>query len=640
MIKEKLIKSISYLVVSLAMLSMLRVVLLVIYPDDFNTLDLSELLLSLFTGIRVDLISILTFVSPFVILIFLPFGFTNSKLVSRIVGYGWYIVLASIIFIILADIIYFEHVHRHIGNEITAMANDTHVIIDMIIEYKFLLLLYIFLLIALFYIFIKVINRDFKYSPAGGIIKNTFLFFIVLIFMVVLIRGKIVGKPFSMTDAFVVNKTASGNLALNGFYTLYRTISKKKTIYNFYPEKDALKITRKLLSSSRFKYTDSEFPLQRSILKKQKSLKHNVVIILLESWSSKFVDSFGDNSLKVTPHFDKIVKSGIKFPNFYANGQRSIAGITAILTGIPVLEGFSYLGSGLELSNMGYLGDLAKQNGYSTMAMQSSKRGSFRVDTIAKISGFDEFYGAEDMENIGDEDITKKPRFGTWDGNMFHFLNTKLSHLKEPFLSFAFTATTHIPFVSPGKKWEVYPHDTKNILGFLNTLKYADEKLGLFMQNARKEPWFDNTIFIFLADHTIGFGNDTEMLKGTNIKIKNHELENMKIPLVIYAPKIFKPSINTTIGSQADIIPTLIDMLNWHGRFSTLSNSLFSPIDEQFAMFSLGQTIGMVNRSGYIKHTLNKKLELTGDNTLEKKILASYQIVDMLLRTNTWSKTK
>jgi len=270
--------------------------------------------------------------------------------------------------------------------------------------------------------------------------------------------------------------------------------------------------------------------------------------------------------------------------------------------------------------------------------MQSSKRGSFRVDSITKMAGFDDYYGAEDMPLIGDEDKNSKPRFGTWDGNMYDLLHKKLSVQKEPFLSFAFTSTTHTPFYSPGKKWEAYEHNNKNLFGYLNTLKYADDKLGLFMEKARQEPWFDNTIFIFMADHTIGFGNDSAMFKGTDIKIENRDLEEMRIPLVIYAPKIFKAKTIETIGSQADIIPTLAELLKWEGSFSTLSNSIVSPKKEGFAIFNSGQTIGMIDATGYIKHTLEKRLELTGEETLEKDLLSIYQTGSSLLRTNRFYK--
>ncbi|HIP55900.1 MAG TPA: LTA synthase family protein [Arcobacter sp.] len=634
MIKEKIYKYIYLMIISLTILTLLRLILFVSYESDFSSLTTMEVIYSFLTGIRVDIVSITTSIGILVLLLFAPFKFTDNKLFLKVIYYSWFFVFSIICFIIIADIIYFQYVHRHMGNEVLAMNKDDNLlIIDMIIEYKYIMLSYLIAMYIVFKLFSNIINKEFP-TQSLGYAKRFGIFLLVLIFIVANIRGKLTGKPFSIADAFVINKIASGNLALNGFYTFYRTISKKQKLYKFYPYKEALSTTKGLLKSNKFKFIDDKYPLQRQYIQKEKVKKHNVVIILLESWSSKYIDSFGNNNLKVTPNFDYLSKNGISFPNFYANGQRSIEGITAIYTGIPVLTEFHSLGKGLELSNLSYIGNIAKANNYSTIAMQSSKGSSFRVGEISKIAGFDEYYGAEDMPLLGDEDKNKKPKFGTWDGNMFKFLNFKLKTMKEPFLSFAFTATTHAPFVSPGQRWEPYPHDKINIFGFLNTLNYSDDMLGEFMESAKKEPWFDNTIFILTADHTIGFGNDKNMFKNTNIKIENRDLENQRIPLVIYAPKILKPKIIKKIGSQVDIIPTIIDLLSWNASIGTLSNSLFDDSSNGFVLFSNSQYFGMVDNSGYVTHNLKNKLESTSNENIEKKALSIYQVSSKLLRAN------
>ena len=636
-VSTKLIKIVYYLGLSLLVLSLIRLSLWLIFADDFSSLTTQEVLLSFWTGLRIDLITITTFSSLLILLALLPFKFTDHHRYQKIIGYLWYLLLIIIVFVLLSDMVYFQYVHRHIGHEVTAMTNDTHVIVDMLFEYKLLLLFYALLSFGIFYIFRKIISSK-STDNDSSILKRSAILLAVIVLVFLSIRGKVEGKSFSMADAFVVNKTASGNLALNGFFTLYRTISKQQKVYTFYPEDVALETAKEVLGSQKFHFTDKDYPLLRekkTIYKKEQ--QPNVVICFLESWSAKYVDSFGHNNVQVTPYFDKLTSEGLLFSNFYANGQRSIEGITALLTGIPPLKGFNYLGSGLELSNLSYLGTLAKENGYSTLSMQSSKRGSFRMDSISKMSGFNSYYGSEDMSWSGDEEKNVKPKFGTWDGNMYRLLFQKLSTQKEPFLSFSFTSTTHAPFISPGKKWEMYEHDTTNIFGYLNTLKYADEQLGLFMEKAKKEPWFESTIFIFMADHTIGFGDDSSLFENTNINIKNRTLEEMRIPLLIYGPKFFSHEVIDTIGSQADIIPTLMDILEWKGSFSTLSHSLFSPHDEQFVLFNAGETLGMINQSGYIKHTLEKRLELTGDATLEKKLLSIYQISSKYLQKNKWA---
>lgn len=221
---------------------------------------------------------------------------------------------------------------------------------------------------------------------------------------------------------------------------------------------------------------------------------------MIESLSAKYVDELAKNSFNVTPTLDKLAQEGQIFTNFYANGQRSQEGITSIYTGLTQPAGFENLGEGLELYNPSYLGDMANKNGYSTLAMQSSDRGSFRVDKLSSLAGFKQYYGAEDIKQTGEE--SGQPNYGAWDGNGFRLLSSKLKTMKEPFMGFFFTASTHSPYYSPGKKWEKYPHDTYSENGYLNTLNYVDDQIKEFMESSKKEPWFNRTIFIFTADHT------------------------------------------------------------------------------------------------------------------------------------------
>jgi phosphoglycerol transferase MdoB-like AlkP superfamily enzyme len=222
---------------------------------------------------------------------------------------------------------------------------------------------------------------------------------------------------------------------------------------------------------------------------------------------------------------------------------------------------------------------------------------------------------------------------------MLDFYAQKIDTLQEPFLAFTFTSSTHPPFVSPGKKWEKYPHDAKSIYGFFNTLFYADEALGRFMEHAKKQSWYEKTVFVFLADHTLGYGSDSEMSKGLAPQNKERALENMRIPLVIYAPKIF-PQARTisSIGSQADIFPTLASFLGWKGSVSTLGNSLFSDSRKDFALFRNGNILGYVTQQGYIKHTLQQELENTIGKDANKDMLSIYQSINQLLLENKFAE--
>src|SRR5699024_4775965 len=270
----------------------------------------------------------------------------------------------------------------------------------------------------------------------------------------------------------------------------------------------------------------ADVDLQHLFLKqftKNAPSQHNIVIFLLESWSQAYVDSLSNSNYGATPFFDSIVENSLVFEQAYAAAQRSIQGVQAVLTSIPVLPGQPALGDGLELVSMPRIGRMSAAYGYHNIMVQSSNRRSFHLDAIANALGFDEYYGKQDIPLIK-KYPQDTPRFG-WDYDTLQFFKTRLDQAHKgntPFFGFVFTGTTHEPFPNPGQEFLLYPHDPQTEFGFLNTLRYADWSLEQFMLSAKTEPWFNNTIFIFIADHTMRASNTTD------------PRQLFRIPLVIY----------------------------------------------------------------------------------------------------------
>ncbi len=638
-----------YLGIALLVFSTFRLAILLTYPEDFDNLSANEILLSFITGFRVDLITILTFGSPLLLLMIFPNTLLNHKTLQSGFALLFYLFIVSCAAALYGDYLYFEHVQRHTSNEIFYLeGGDASVVVESLKQNwpgVLLLLVFFGLLLSL----TLKIEHKFNY-PLIFTIKNFAVFVIVFILMAVAIRGTLQGKPFGIINAFSSAKAESGHLALNGIYSVYRSSARDGKVAQFMDDGQALKITTALLQDDIFEFADENYPLQRQLTESKLNTPDfpqfknaNVVIFLLEGWSALYVDSFSNVGFKATPHFDALTQDGLKFTNFFSNGQRSIDGITALFTGIPRVAGINRLGSGLEVAHVSFLGDLAKQNGYQTLAMQSSKRSSFRLDSICQLAGFDTYYGAEDIPQLGLETSGLQPYFGTWDNNTFQFFLTQVNQMTaqsdteqaQPFLAFVFSATTHTPFISPGKEWEIYPHDDDDMYGYLNTLYYADAALGRFMESAKQQSWYDNTVFIFMADHTVGFGQE-EFLK--DFKTPERELENMRIPLLVYAPALLQAGISEQSASQTDIMPSLVHLLSWKGSFSSVSNSLFTD-SSRFSLLEQGPVITYVKQDAYLQHNLDKTLGSTfKTKTQEKELLAIYQVVTTLLKKNIFYK--
>ena len=615
----------------------IRVTLYNFYIDDFSNLTTSEFYASLFMGFRVDMITIFTFSSIFILALL----FIKKPKIRAKVALVWAAILNIIFILSFSDLLYYDYIHRHISNEIFNLGDDMDIIFGMAFGS---MLPYTLSAIIISIIFLSVVYRLFS-SRLDNFISGKKLVALTIITILVLfigIRNNIGGKSFGSSDAYAVNKVSSGNLALNGFFTIYRT-AKKTFKHNLIALDEAILTTQDALRTKNAPFIDKEYPLLRQYKPKKKE-KYNVVIVLLESFGAEHIDGFTHyKELNVTPYFKRLSNEGLKFTNFYSNGYRSIFGITSIFTGVTIPAGAQYLGKGLELSNLSYLGSVAKANGYSTISMQASNKRSYRVDAVSALAGFDEYYGAQDMPNVEEVDEGREPLTGTYDFNMLDFYHKKLNKMQEPFLGFAFTDSTHSDFHLPSKKYERYPHDLKNYNGSLNAYIYADDSIRRFMEGVKKEPWFDRTIFIFTSDH--GGGNALNSLAK---KYRPNDkalasIEHFRIPLIIYAPKIFKHREIKTLGGHNDIFPTIVDMLGWKADITTMGSSLFDKdVNKRFVYFYAGNLIGLITNSGYIKYNFKDIVEKLGsDEEIQKmkKLLFSVDTAEaQLLEKNRWAK--
>ncbi len=632
--KNRYTQVISALLLSYLLFFLVRVFFYFLYFDYFSELTYYEAFLSFIMGFRVDTAEIFTFTSLIWLALLLPFYFTLNKTYRVTLGALWGIIIASIVFFNIGDSLYFGFVNRHLSDELNLIGSDVAILFHMAMDYYFYqTIVSTFVFFVIIYLFIKLFSAQLEKE----IIKQRewVNIFLLIIIAFVGIRGKVTDISFAISDAFAVNKLASGNLALNGFFCYYRSGDRSSVNHEGIEFNQAIKTIKSNLSSQKTLYANEDFPLMRAYSDPVKQ-NYNVVIVLIESFSAPYLDALSHNNYGVTPTLDKMAKDGLMFTDFYANGQRSSEAVTSIYTGIVQPYGFESLGGGLELYKPSYMGIIAEENGYSTLAMQSGDRGSFRVDKISSLAGFTQYYGAEDYPQTGKEEYEAIE--DSWDGDMLRFYSSKLHTMKEPFISFAFTATTHAPYYSPGEKWQKFPHNTNSENGFLNNIYYVDTQIKEFMQRSKKEPWFDRTIFIFTADHTnhAKLSNQKEVANAKSIL-----LPEFHIPLIIYAPKIFEAKVINKVGSQVDILTTIMDYLGWNSNFTSISNSLFDEsVQKRVAFVRKGSTIALTDGQSVVNYNFNTFLDGEGNSTkeLEKLLLSIDTAQAKLLKTSKWMK--
>ena len=614
--KTKIFFALSVLLITLISFDLGRIYLLIKYSNIF-TLTSIQILKTFLFSIKFDL-SIMTmfYCVPFVML-FLPIkSIKYYKLVISVIWVMFFIMLI----IMIGDLIYFQESKAHITEELFLALSDFRFIIKYSLTKYWVALISLILFVYLFHILSVKAFKNF-YNPKK----------------VLMIKGNISGMTLGIVDVYkITNNIQEVNLILNGVFTgAHAFVKNETTLKNNTDINNSYEIIKKYLLSENEQFINDNYPLMRNVKKQYLTQNYNVCIVLLEGWSFKHIDSLSNTNYGVTPYFDKIVSESIVFNNAYAVGTRSMFGLYAIFAGLPLIPGFIAENSsytyGLELKNMFSIVDIFNGKGYYTAYMQTSPIDSNKFFGVMAKTNF------RMKETFSEDSIPvcmkyKEKAFYGYDYDLCMFMDEKISKLKKDtsFFILGFTGSTHIPFTQTTDEFEKYPRTTEENK-YLNSLYYADYSIGALIEKAKQKGWFDNTIFIFVADHV---PNGIE--QGNSVKDKFH------IPFVIYAPKIFKPQeINYTV-SQLDIIPTLAHLFSENLNFTALGTNALDENANHCAFLCEGNNIAIIEDDNFMRHNRQSVLETNVEKDsdaykkLEEKLLSFDKVVSDSFKYNKW----
>lgn len=623
--------SVGIVLFALLLFTAFRLALFVFHHATFASLSSGEVCSAFLNGLRFDLAVIALFLGPVILLFNLPVN--SVRYVKSCVLFLAFELMVMAGFLV-ADLIYFPYVKRHIAEEILQISADW----GFVLSYMFTkALLPVLLLFALLFIAAVFVHKIFKYRyifdpyyAKGELVKLV----LCILFILLGIRGHLgLGKPIGIADVYqYAASPAAAALTLNGVFTAYQVGRKGSVdIRNDYPAREAIAHTQKLLLSDTEVVPDEKYPLMRQPLKARAAKPLNIFIVLLEGWHPYYVDGLSDNHFGVTPVFDQIIKDGVNFTNAYAVGLRSMFGFAGVLASVPLVPGLPMFGYGLELTSFFRLPGALADAGYCTFFAQTSHRDSYRLCALASYLGAQGSYGFEDMKQL--LPYKDKAPFGyDYDGLMFSADQVQKCQGK-PFMGMLFTGITHAPFARTLDRFEKYKGNTWDD-GFKNTLYYADWSIGQLLERAKEEGWFDNTVFVFVADHTSG-GPDSDSL-----------YNKFRIPLVLYAPKLLKPRQIDYVVSQLDIVPTLYNLVGLNVPYSALGRDMLdaSRPQERAALVSEGVNIGLITQDGALRHTrqailsVEKRTEKFDEKKAEDTLLSLDKTAYVLLKNNTWYK--
>lgn len=338
-------------------------------------------------------------------------------------------------------------------------------------------------------------------------------------------------------------------LASNGPYQFFAAFRNNELDYpQFYstrPQAEVAQQLREELREPNARFLSQEpMDIRRQIDNPGRLQRRNVVLVTIESLSAKYLGSFGDTR-GLTPHLDRLRQQSLFFSNCYATGTRTDRGLEAISLSIPPTPGRSIVKRIGRESGFASLGQQFQALGYDS-AFVYGGRGYFdNMNAFFSGNG----YRVVDQSSVAEQDIHFKNAWGMSDEDLYA-QTLKLADADHaagtPFFLQLMTTSNHRPYTYPAGRIDIPSGDGRE-----GAVQYTDYAIGEFLRQAQGKPWFANTLFVFVADHTAGSAGREDL-----------PVANYHIPLFIYAPGLIAPREFAGLTSQIDLAPTLLGLLN------------------------------------------------------------------------------
>ena len=435
------------------------------------------------------------------------------------------------------------------------------------------LLLLIFVAFAALFIFIykKYFSDLIDKRQAKMYIFDILFSAFLLALLFVPIRGGIQKIPMNQSDVYFSEKLFADHSAINLPWNILFSILNKnneKNPFDYYPEKQS-----ETLVNSLYKTGSLKIP---SILSVEKP---NIIIIILESYTAKWVGCLGGVQ-GVTPNLDKIAADGLLFTNIYAAGDRSEKGQVAVLSGYPNQAINSIIKTPDKTRQLPSINQELEKAGYNSSYTYGGEL------EFANIKSYLIHIGIERLVDKYSFPVAQRTTsWGVHDQYVFDRFGEDLKKEKQPFFAALFSLSSHEPYDVPMK-----PHfpGTDETTLFKNSIYYTDSIIGDFIVKSKMEPWWQNTLVVFVADHGHPLpGHDP-----------NDRPSKFRIPLIFSGGALKTKGVINNIGSQTDIATTILDQLKLPTDQFKWGKDLLDSSAKQFAFYSFNDGFGFVTPQG------------------------------------------
>jgi len=517
-----------------------------------------------FFGLQFDTSAMLYVNVLFIVMSIFPILVNTSKTYQKILLYIYFLTNIPFYSLNFIDLIYYPYNYSRttiaVFDVISNENNKLSMFFRFFISYWYVFLLFISLSFLWYFLYKKYEVKNS--TPTNKLTYFIYSFCLLLFtsgFTIIGIRGGYAksSRPINLVDANrYVEKSQDADLVLNTPFAFLRTLGVKtfkKQDFNL-SDKQIYNITNPVKQY----FNDSVN-------------KPNVVLIITESFGREYLGAFNkDKNVKgfqgFSPFIDSLSQESLIFTNAYANGYKSIHGMSSVLAGIPSYKD-AFTSSPYAKQKIQSLVSCLKEMDYDTSFFHGAPNGSMGFLGFGNILGFDHYYGMTEYNNDSDFDGS----WGIWDEPFLKYMKRELDKKEKPFFSTVFTLSSHEPYKVPLQYEGKFP---KGHVPIHQCIGYTDNAFREFFKEAKKSKWYNNTIFIITADHC------------NNVYFKDeyyHKVLNrVAVPILIFSPKENYKGVREDLAQHIDLYPTILDAVGYNKKFRSWGRSLLAnKVDEQ-----------------------------------------------------------
>jgi len=524
--------------------------------EIFGPLEPGEWFWVLAGGLRFDVVAVLYINLLYILFTVLPTS--RNATATRIFDILFVITNAAGLLLNCIDAAYYAFNLKRITwtslGELKGFNNATELLSSFLVRYWYVWAIWLVFIIALVWIVRNVRSSARKYGT------HTYVDVVLLTFVLCMFgfRGNLrySTRPLGLNDAGkYVRSPQNVALVFSTPFSIFRTIAETRLEkYSYFSDEKELE-----------EYFN---PVQQAETRGD-FRKMNVVVLVLESFSEEAssVSNTDPSTNRFMPFVDSLRRKSFYTEYSFANGKKSIEALPAIWGSIPSYTQ-PYVLSKYSSNKIYSLPQILRDKGYYTAFFHGAPNGSMGFQSFAHLMGIDHYYGKDEFGDNSQFDGI----WGIWDQPFLAYFSKTLKTFPQPFFTTLFTVSSHDPFKVPKEAENKYPAGPHPIF---KAFAYTDDGLRKLFESIRHEPWFNNTLFVISADHTSPKCDLPEFRNSVGV---------FRIPVFFYAPGLDLSRKSDRVFQQADIMPTVLQILQYDQPFISFGKNLLSDKTKDFAV--------------------------------------------------------